>query len=105
MIEPIAIATAVAKKVTSLSPSRAMGKGCSGPSESSAASQTVAPIAIAVHVTIETVQAIVVRAGSESPCHHVRCAEEDVACSCRITSDYLRRAQENTPSSWPAAAP
>ena len=85
MIEPIPTATAVAKNVTSLSPSRAMGNGCSGPSESSAASQTVAPIATAVHVAIGTVQAIVVRSGLGSPCHHVRVAEENGACSRRMT--------------------
>src|SRR5215212_697533 len=84
-MEPIAIATAVAKIVTSLSPSRTMGSGCSGPSESSTASHTVAPIAIAVQVTIATVQAIVLRSGRGRPCHQVRSAEEDVTCSCRIT--------------------
>jgi hypothetical protein len=84
-MEPVAIATDVQKKVSSLSPSRAMGKGCSGPNESSAASQAVAPIAITVHVTIGTVRAIVVRTGSENPCHHVRVAEKNIACSCRIT--------------------
>src|SRR4029453_5618917 len=71
-IEPIAIHAAVARKGTSLSPSRVVLIGCSGPSESPRiASRPTAPNAIGIQHTNAA------RAGLEISCHHALIAEGD----------------------------